>query len=199
MDIIECLLRFKNQRAIGLLFLKLNILNIIQTEILKVLKNEVLSSEFDIDNFFFACKRIFCVLEEALLQDDRFPNRLQIASLSCFKALKLRFSKTARSVTFETPTDSSHKSVTFPSPGLSKTPLKALPLPNRQRSSERPSESKSKATSSVHFGLAQPKLKSATTVFLTSAKTKSPKAASNRMIKSHQKAKTLLMLPTGKT
>ena len=173
LDIIEIILKLKNQRVIMIFFMKLNILNIIQEEILKVLKNEVLSTEIQMETFFCICKRIVRALEDSL-REESFPYKAQIISLNCWKSLKKRYGKSAKNcklgeieASFINLTTKKNSFINL-SPSTEIKSKKSV-IGFARESFEKNSETKMKASFSLHSGLG---LKSSATVFLTSPKMK---------------------------
>lgn len=193
MDLIDLLLRLKNPRNIMIFFLKLNLLNKLQEEILNVLKNEVLSTELQMDGFFFVCKRIVFVLEEALMDKD-FPFRSQIILLNCWKSLKKRYGNKAKNEKNDAETSFANS--------VSQKNLQSPNTTSKKKTSQgrETSENKIKTSFSVHSLGGLPKMKSAATVFLTTPKMKgltSPKGKLNDVKEkgNHKKSKTILMSP----
>lgn len=75
-----------------IIFIKMNLLNILYCDILKVIKNEVIIATSPMDTFFFFCKSLVQSLENCF-SDNKFPLLSQITTLISWKALKKKFEK----------------------------------------------------------------------------------------------------------
>lgn len=195
-----------------IVFLKLNLLNIMNEEISKVMKNEVLSTQEQIEEFFCVCKSIVQSLEEAFL-DVNFPLKAEITALHSWKILKTKYGKdiksnkiinTVESLKSEQKIQTNNKKVSIFDPYLIQKNKVSFSSKMQSSSIIPDSPTKSKTSSSIHqnFGSLG---KSSTHVFLTSPKMKTPPIFSSRLdslnsigenkrtVSNHNKSKTLLM------
>lgn len=197
-----------------IVFLKLNLFNIMSEEISKVMKNEVLSTQEQIQEFFCVCKSVVQCMEESLL-DVNFPLKAEISALHSWKTLKTKYGKeikcnnkimnTVEPSKSEEKTQTKNKKVSIFDTNLAKK--NKISFSSKMQSSNMipDSPTKSKTSSSIHqtFGSLG---KSSTHVFLTSPKMKTPPIFSSRLdslnseygenkknVSNHNKSKTLLI------